>query len=141
MNFSSFNSDSSNLQTQEPTQQTQEPTQQTQEPTQQTQQPTKTKKPFTIHDFLVSKTGTIITTAFGMAIGFAFKEFISSIVVNLFKPLIAFIFTMTHLNNYYDFNSVISPENNAINFSSFITSFLSFILVVISVYSIGLNYQ
>ena len=40
-----------------------------------------------IHDFLVSKSGTIMTNSFGMAIGFALKDFIAAIVVNLFKPL------------------------------------------------------
>jgi large-conductance mechanosensitive channel len=102
------------------------------------------KQPFTIggkiHDFLVSKSGTIMTNSFGMAIGFALKDFIAAIVINLFKPLIAFIFNMTHLNNYYDFNSIISPENNAINFSSFITAFLTFIMVIISVYLISLSF-
>ena len=126
MDFSSFNPDSSIVQ----------------QPTQQ-QQPT--QKPLTIyqkiHNFLVSKSGTIITNAFGMAIGFALKDFISSIVINLFKPLLAFIFTATHLNNYYDLNSIISPQNNVLNFGSLITSLITFIMVIISVYLIGLNYQ
>ena len=132
MDFSSFNPDSSIVQ---------QPTQQ-QQPTQE-QQPT--QKPLTIyqkiHNFLVSKSGTIITNAFGMAIGFALKDFISSIVINLFKPLLAFIFTATHLNNYYDLNSIISPQNNVLNFGSLITSLITFIMVIISVYLIGLNYQ
>jgi large-conductance mechanosensitive channel len=76
-----------------------------------------------------------------MAIGFALKDFISSIVINLFKPLLAFIFTATHLNNYYDLNSIISPQNNVLNFGSLITSLITFIMVIISVYLIGLNYQ
>ena len=137
MDFSSFNPDSSIVQ--QPTQQ-QQPKQQ--QPTQE-QQPT--QKPLTIyqkiHNFLVSKSGTIITNAFGMAIGFALKDFISSIVINLFKPLLAFIFTATHLNNYYDLNSIISPQNNVLNFGSLITSLITFIMVIISVYLIGLNYQ
>jgi large-conductance mechanosensitive channel len=132
MEFSSFNSDSSSSQQQMPQQQMPQ------------QQMPQNKKPLTIggkiHDFLVSKSGTIMTNSFGMAIGFALKDFIAAIVVNLFKPLIAFIFNMTHLNNYYDFNSIISPENNAINFSSFITAFLTFIMVIISVYLISLSF-
>jgi large-conductance mechanosensitive channel len=137
MDFSSFNPDSSSIQQQQ--QQPQQP-QQIQEQTQ-----TQTQKPLTIyekiHNFLVSKSGTIITNAFGMAIGFALKDFISSIVINLFKPLLAFIFSAINLNNYYDLNSIISPQNNALNFGSFITSLITFIMVVISVYLMGLNYQ
>ena len=139
MEFSSFNSDSSSSQQQMPQQQ--QMSQQQQMPQQQMPQ---NKQPLSIggkiHDFLVSKSGTIMTNSFGMAIGFALKDFIGAIVVNLFKPLIAFIFNMTHLNNYYDFNSIISPENNAINFSSFITAFLTFIMVIISVYLISLSF-
>jgi large-conductance mechanosensitive channel len=135
MDFSSFNQDSSiSQQTQQ--QPTLEQTQQ--QPTQQQKQLSIHEK---IHNFLLSKTGTIITTACAMTIGFAFRDLITSIVTNLFKPLVAFIFSVTHLNNYYNLNSILSPENNALNFSSFITSFISFFMVLISVYLISLNYQ
>ena len=139
MEFSTFNSDSSSLQ---PQMQPQQPQQPQMQPTMEQKQ---NQKPLSfhekVHDFLISKSGTIITNSFGMAIGFALKDFIASIVINLFKPLIAFIFTTTHLNNYYDLNSIISPQNNVLNFGSFVTSFLTFILVIISVYFIHLNYQ
>ena len=136
MDFSSFNQDSSI------SQQTQQ--QPTLEQTQQ-QKPTQQQQPLTIHEkirnFLLSKTGTIITTSCAMTIGFAFRDLIASIVTNLFKPLVAFIFSATHLNNYYNLNSILSPENNALNFSSFITSFITFFMILISVYLISLNYQ
>jgi large-conductance mechanosensitive channel len=136
MDFSSFNQDSSiSQQTQQ--QPTLEQTQQ-QQPTQQQKQLSIHEK---IHNFLLSKTGTIITTACAMTIGFAFKDVIASIVTNLFKPLLAFIFSLTHLNNYYNFNSILSPENNAINFGNLITSFITFIMIIISVYLISSNYQ
>ena len=135
MDFSSFNQDSSI------SQQTQQ--QPTLEQTQ--QQPTQQQKSLTIyqkiHSFLISKSGTIITSACGMSIGFALKDFISSIVTNLFKPLFAFIFSLTHLNNYYNFNAILSPENNALNFSNLITSFITFVMIIITVYLISLNYQ
>lgn len=137
MDFALFNSDSSSLQ------QPQQPQQPTLEQIQ--QKPTQQQKPLTIHEkihnFLLSKTGTIITTACAMTIGFAFRDLIASIVVNLFKPLFAFIFSTTHLNNYYNLNSILSPENNALNFGSFITSFITFFMILISVYLISLNFQ
>jgi large-conductance mechanosensitive channel len=147
MSYSTFNSDSSNLETsglQQPQiQQTQIPTQ-SQQILQQNNN-TSNHKQLTLHEkihvFLISKTGTIIAYAFGIAIGFAIKDLVSSIVVNLLKPLFALFFTMTHLENYYDFNSIISPENNALNLSSFVTSLITFILVIIVVYFISLNYQ
>jgi large-conductance mechanosensitive channel len=145
MSYSTFNSDSSTFETSS-LQPQQAPQQAQQQAPQQIQENnTSNNQKITFHEkiksFLVSKSGTIITAAFGMALGFALKDFVSSIVVNLLKPLIALIFTMTHLNNYYDFNSIISSENNAVNFSDFITSFITFLMVVISVYFISLNYQ
>ena len=141
MSYYTFNSDSSTFETSslQPQQAPQ------QAPQQIPQNNTSNNQKLTFHEkiksFLLSKSGTIITAAFGMAIGFALKDFVSSIVINLIKPLFALLFTMTHLNNYYDFNSIISSENNAVNFSDFITSFITFLMVVISVYFISLNYQ
>ena len=139
MEFSTFNSDSSSLQPQLQSQQSQESQIQPTIGQKQNQKPLSFHEK--IHDFLLSKSGTIITSSFGMAIGFALKDFIDSIVVNLFKPLLVFIFTTTHLNNYYDLNSIISPENNVLNFGSFVTAFITFILVIISVYFIHLIFQ
>ena len=147
MSYSTFNSNSSTFETsslQPQIPQSQEiPEQIPQQIPQQNN--TSNNKQLTLHEkiksFLLSKSGTIITASFGMAIGFALKDFVSSIVVNLLKPLIALIFTMTHLNNYFDFNYIISSENNALNLSSFITSLITFIMVIIIVYFISLNYQ
>ena len=141
MSYYTFNSDSSTFETSslQPQQAPQ------QAPQQIPQNNTSNNQKLTFHEkiksFILSKSGTIITAAFGMAIGFALKDFVSSIVINLIKPLFALLFTMTHLNNYYDFNSIISSENNALNFSSFITSLISFIMVIVSVYFISLNFQ
>jgi large-conductance mechanosensitive channel len=144
MSYSTFNSDSSTFETSS-LQPQQAPQQAPQQIQQMQQNNTSNNQKLTFHEkiksFLVSKSGTIITAAFGMALGFALKDFVSSIVVNLLKPLVALIFTMTHLNNYYDFNSIISSENNAVKFSDFITSFITFIMVTISVYFISLNFQ
>lgn len=148
MSYSTFNSDNSNIETsslQPQIQQTQIPSQSQEQPHQILQHNNTTNhKQVTLHEkihaFLISKTGTIIAYAFGIAIGFAIKDLVSSIVVNLLKPLFALFFTMTHLENYYDFNSIISPENNALNLSSFVTSLITFILVIIVVYFISLNY-
>ena len=111
MSYSTFNSNSSTFETsslQPQIPQSQEiPEQIPQQIPQQNN--TSNNKQLTLHEkiksFLLSKSGTIITASFGMAIGFALKDFVSSIVVNLLKPLIALIFTMTHLNNYFDFSS------------------------------------
>ena len=37
------------------------------------------------------KTGTILSTAIGMAIGFSFKDFITSVVSNILQPVIIII--------------------------------------------------
>ena len=91
-----------------------------------------------IHSFLNFKTGTILTAAFGMAIGFAFKDFISSIVTNILQPLVVMFLSITHLNNIYDFTTFISPEKNVLNVSLFLSSLFSFAFVVITSYYINL---
>jgi large-conductance mechanosensitive channel len=89
-------------------------------------------------NFFNLKTGTILTASIGMAIGFAFKDFISSTVTNVLQPLIITILTLTHLNNLYDFSSLISPEKNVLNVSTFISSLLTFVFTVITVYYINI---
>jgi len=90
-----------------------------------------------ILNFFNVKTGTILTAAIGMAIGFAFKELISSTVTNVLQPLIITFLSITHLNNIYDFSLFISPEKNALNVSTFINSLFSFSFVVIATYYIS----
>ena len=89
-------------------------------------------------NFFNLKTGTILTASIGMAIGFAFKDFISSTVTNVLQPLIITILTLTHLNNLYNFDSLISPEKNVLNVSTFISSLLTFVFTVITVYYINI---
>ena len=84
--------------------------------------------------FLNLKTGTILTAAIGMAIGFALKDFISSVITNVLQPLIILIITLTHLNKLYNFGKFISPETTVMNFSKFISSSLTFVFTIITVY-------
>jgi large-conductance mechanosensitive channel len=88
-------------------------------------------------NFLNAKTGTILMVAIGMAIGFAFKDLVTSSVTNVLQPLIILFLTITHLNNIYDFSLFISPEKNALNISTFINSLFSFAFVVITTYYIS----
>ena len=87
--------------------------------------------------FLNTKSGTILTAAIGMAIGFAFKDFVSSIVTNILQPLIMLFLSASHLNSFYDFNSFISPEKNTLNVATFISSLFAFLFTVITVYYIN----
>lgn len=86
--------------------------------------------------FLTSPTGTILAVAFGVAIGNAFKEFVSSIVVNILQPILILIISKTYLNSYYDLTSFISPQKNVLNIELFSSSLITFLLVVITVYAI-----
>ena len=91
-----------------------------------------------ISNFFNKKTGTILTLAVGIAIGFALKDLIASAVTNVLQPLVFYIISITHLNNFYDFTSFISPEKNALNVSTFISSLFSFVFAVITAYYINL---
>ena len=88
-------------------------------------------------NFLNSKTGTILASAIGMAIGFAFKDFIASCVTNVLQPLLILIISLLNVNNYYDLTAYISPQKNALNMTSFFSSLLTFIFTVITVYYVN----
>ena len=90
-----------------------------------------------IQSFLNSKTGTVLSTAIGMAIGFAFKDFIASIVTNILQPLVIKILSLTSLNNYYNFSMFITQENNILDISKFFSTMFTFIFTVITVYYIS----
>jgi large-conductance mechanosensitive channel len=91
-----------------------------------------------IFEFLNSKTGTLLAAAIGMAVGFAFKDFIASIITNLVQPLIIQIILMTKLGELFGMQSLIESENNSIHLVAFINSLFTFIMVVITVYYINL---
>lgn len=84
-------------------------------------------------NILNMKTGTVFFTAIAMSIGYAFKDFVQSTVTNLFQPLIILLITTTHLNNYIDVTSLISPQNNILHISSFITALITFLLIIITI--------
>ena len=100
-----------------------------------------TKKSLTFKDtiiqFLYSKTGTIMAQAIGIAIGFGFKELIASIINGILKPLIVYIITVSHLQEYYDFTSIIEEQKKGLSITSFISALLTFVLLRITVYFIN----
>lgn len=87
--------------------------------------------------FLNSKTGTILSSAIGMSIGLAFQDFVSAFVRNVIQPLLISVIVMTRIDNYYDFKSLISPQNNVLNISTFISTFITFFLIVTILYYVN----
>jgi large-conductance mechanosensitive channel len=87
-----------------------------------------------IFEFLNSKTGTLLKGAIGMAIGFAFKDFVASIITNLLQPLIIQLILMTNLNTLFGMQPLIESQNNTIHIVAFINSLFTFVTVVITVY-------
>jgi len=90
-----------------------------------------------IQIFFNSKTGTILSTAIGMAIGFAFKDLIASIVTNILQPLVIKILSLTSLNNYYNFSIFITQEHNILDISKFFSAIFTFVFTIITVYYIS----
>jgi large-conductance mechanosensitive channel len=88
-------------------------------------------------DLLDTKTGTIIASAIGMSIGIAFNDFIRSFVTNILQPLIIQLLYITSLNNYFDFASLISEKNNALSITTFISSIITFIFILFTVYYVN----
>ena len=70
------------------------------------------------------KTGNILSTAIGMAIGFSFKDFITSVVSNILQPVIIIILSYSPvLNNYLNLSSYTSKQNKGLNIHIFISNF------------------
>ena len=86
-----------------------------------------------------NKTGTVLATAIGMAIGFSFKDLITSSVSDVITPLIIIILSYSpFLTKYFDLTSYISKSNTSLNIPAFISTIVSFILTIITVYYINL---
>lgn len=111
----------------------------TQQQPQQTQQPQKNQGYFLkIMGILNNKTGTILSTAIGLAIGFAFKDLISSGVTNILQPLfIMLLSSSAYLNSYFNLTSLVGQPNSSLNVIAFCSSIVSFIFTVITVYYIN----
>ena len=85
------------------------------------------------------KTGNILSTAIGMAIGFSFKDFITSVVSNILQPVIVIILSYSpFLNNYLNLSSYMSKQNKGLNIHVFISNLVSFILTIVAVYYINM---
>jgi len=89
-----------------------------------------------ILNFLNSKSGTIIASAMGLAIGFSFKDVIGSFVLNIIQPLIVSVIMITRLNEIYDFDAFIQ-SNSSLQLTKFISTLITFILIVITVYYVN----
>ena len=78
--------------------------------------------------------GGVLPVFMGVAIGGCFKEMINSIVSNLTIPLIIKLLSISHLNNYYDFSSYITKENNFVNIKIVTSNIFTFIFVTVFIY-------
>jgi large-conductance mechanosensitive channel len=69
-----------------------------------------------------------------MCIGLSFKDLAYSIITNIIQPIISIIISMLDRNNVFQLQELISNQHNALNFSNFSSSFLTFIFVIIISY-------
>jgi len=86
------------------------------------------------------KTGTVLATAIGLAIGFSFKDLVTSTISNIVLPIIIIILSYSpFLNEYLHITSYISQPNTTLNIPNFISTIVSFILTIIAVYYINIG--
>ena len=91
-----------------------------------------------IMSILNNKTGTILTTAIGLAVGFSFKDLIDSGVSNVLQPLfIMLLSSSAYFTNLFNLTSLVGQKSATLNIIAFISSFVSFIFTVITVYYIS----
>ena len=92
-----------------------------------------------INRFLNLNATTIMTTAIGISIGFAFKDLISSFAIHIIHPLIYKIVTRFDTNNYLNLQTLLTDNHTNFNFTTFTLSFITFLIVFISDYFINQN--
>jgi small-conductance mechanosensitive channel len=90
-----------------------------------------------IKSILNAKSGTILATAIGMAIGTGFKDLNTAFISNVIQPMIIKLLVISNIDSIYNLDRFISPENNALNLSNFLVSLFSFIILCISIYFIS----
>jgi large-conductance mechanosensitive channel len=89
-----------------------------------------------LNTFLNYKTGTILTYAICFGIGGAFKDLIQNIVDNIIQPLIVKVLILTNFYNISGISDIISNKNSIINISSALSSLITFLIVLFTVYVI-----
>jgi large-conductance mechanosensitive channel len=89
-----------------------------------------------LNTFLNYKTGTILTYAICFGIGGAFKDLIQNIVDNIIQPLIVKLLILTKFYNIAGVSDIITSKNSIINISSALSSLITFIIVLLTVYVI-----
>jgi large-conductance mechanosensitive channel len=91
-----------------------------------------------IMSILNNKTGTILTTAIGLAIGFSFKDLIASGVSNVLQPLfIMLLSSSAYFTNLFNLTSLVGQQSATLNIIAFISSCVSFIFTIITVYYVS----
>jgi large-conductance mechanosensitive channel len=89
--------------------------------------------------FLNMNATTILTTAIGMSIGFAFKDLITSLAINVIQPLIYKIVTKFDSNNYLNLQTLLTDNHTNFNFTTFAMALITFIIIFVSDYFINQN--
>jgi len=84
--------------------------------------------------FLNTKSGTLLTSAMGVAIGLAYKDAVVAIVDSFIKPLIVYIILATKLDKIYDFTYFFQTQDNALNLAVLLKNVISFFIIVAVVY-------
>jgi len=85
-------------------------------------------------NFLNTKSGTLMTSAMGVAIGMAYKDAVGAVVDSFVKPLIVYIILATKLDKIYDFTYFFQTQDNALNVAVLLKSIISFFIIVAVVY-------
>ena len=84
--------------------------------------------------FFLTNSLTILGTAIAMSIGFAFKDFVFDLINNLIQPLLIKLILLVDVNNAFNLSGYLTSQNVALNFTKLVSSFITFIMVVLIVY-------
>lgn len=87
-----------------------------------------------VFKFLNINVTTILTFSIAMAIGFALKDFMNALVVNILQPSVMILIMFIDRNNYLPITQSIRDKNVSIDVAKFLGNMLVLKLVIGSMY-------
>ena len=87
-----------------------------------------------IFSFLNNKATTILAFATAFAIGFALKDFMGSLVQNIFQPILMNLIMLIDRNDYLPITPIIREKNPQVDIAKFLGSILVVKFIVILMY-------
>ena len=89
-----------------------------------------------LKNFFNVQTGTVLVFTICFCLGGAFKDLVQNIIINIVQPLIVKLLLLTNIYNFSVISDIISEKDSILNITGSIAQFISFVILLITVYFI-----